>query len=177
MKAGNFLIVDDPRQSDAILVLAGETDIRPRRGLELLRQGYAERMVIDVPANVKLYEFSQMELAERYVHDLQGGGLPKGAQIEVCPIEGLSTKDESKNAESCLKRDGARSVLIVTSDFHTRRALAVFRREFPRHAYSVAAARSEDHFGERWWKRRQWAKVFFDEWVRLVWWKVVDQWR
>ena len=38
-------------------------------------------------------------------------------------------------------------MLIVTSDFHTRRALEVFRREFPGHEYSVAAARNEEGFG------------------------------
>ncbi|MGA8684936.1 MAG: ElyC/SanA/YdcF family protein, partial [Candidatus Sulfotelmatobacter sp.] len=76
----------------------------------------------------------------------------------------------------CLHREGAKSVLIVTSDFHTRRALEVFRREIPGHEYSVAAARSEEQFGVRWWTHRQWAKTLVDEWLRLIWWKIVDQW-
>ena len=40
-KAGSFLVVDAPHRSDAILVLAGETDRRPLRALELLSQGLA----------------------------------------------------------------------------------------------------------------------------------------
>jgi len=32
-------------------------------------------------------------------------------------------------------------------------------------------------FGGKWWKHRQWAKVNFDEWLRLVWWQAVDRWR
>jgi hypothetical protein len=171
-KAGNFLIVDAPRPSDAILVLAGETDRRPQRALQLLSQGYGKRIVLNVPANAKLYKFTQIELAQKYIQD-----LPQAASVSICPIDGLSTKDESKDAEKCLQREGARSVLIVTSDFHTRRALQVFRREFPGREYSVAAARNDEGFGSRWWTHRQWAKTFVDEWLRLIWWKAIDQWR
>jgi hypothetical protein len=171
-KAGNFLIVDAPRPSDVILVLAGETDRRPERALELLGQGFGRRVVMDVPTNGKLFEFTEIQLAEKYVHD-----LPQGALVSVCPIDGLSTQEESKDAEKCLAREGGKSVLIVTSDFHTRRALSVFRRELPKHDYSVAAARNQQQFGARWWTHRQWAKVFVDEWLRLIWWEAIDRWR
>jgi hypothetical protein len=172
VKAGSFLLVDSPRPSDVILVLAGETDRRPARALQLLAQGYGKRIVLDVPTNSKLYEFTEIQLAEKYVHD-----LPQAAAMSVCPIDGLSTKDESIDAGKCLAREGGNRVLIVTSDFHTRRALDVFRRELPRYEYSVAAARNDEQFGVQWWRRRQWAKVFLDEWLRLLWWKLVDQWR
>ncbi len=171
-KAGAFLIIDSPQPSDVILVLAGETDRRPQRALQLLGQGYSRRIVLDVPTNSRLYEFTEIQLAERYVHD-----LPEAAAIGICPIDGLSTRDESKDAEKCLQREGAKRVLIVTSDFHTRRALDVFRRELPNYEFSIAAARNDEQFGARWWRHRQWAKVFIDEWLRLLWWKFVDRWR
>jgi uncharacterized SAM-binding protein YcdF (DUF218 family) len=171
-KAGSFLVLDQPRPSDVILVLAGETDRRPARAQELLAQGYGRRIVLDVPTDSKLYEFTQLQLAQKYIQD-----LPQSASISICPIDGLSTKDESKDAERCIVREGGKSVLIVTSDFHTRRALSVFRREVPGHEYSVAASRNESSFGAQWWTHRQWAKIFFDEWLRLIWWKTVDQWR
>jgi hypothetical protein len=155
-----------------ILVLAGETDRRPKRALELLAQGYGQRVVLDVPTTAKLYEFTQIQLAQKYVRD-----LPQGALVSVCPIDGLSTKDESKDAEKCIAREGGKSVLIVTSDFHTRRSLSIFRREVPGHEYSTAAARNDDQFGARWWTHRQWAKTLVDEWLRFIWWKMVDQWR
>jgi len=171
-KAGSFLVLDKPQPADVILVLAGETDVRPRRALQLLAQGYGRRIVLDVPAHTKIYEFTQIQLAEKFVHD-----LPQAAQVTVCPIVGLSTKDESEDAERCLTREGGKKVLIVTSDFHTRRALSVFRREVPQYEYSVAAARDEEQFGVRWWSHRQWAKTCVNEWMRLIWWKAVDQWR
>ncbi len=172
-KAGSFLIVDDPRPTDTIIVLAGETEHRPQRALDLLAQGYARHIILDVPNHAVLYKFTQLELAQKYIQE-----LPRPDAMSICPIDGLSTKEESKDAAKCLQHEGAHSVLIVTSDFHTRRALDVFRRELPEYSYSVAAARSEEAFGGKWWTHRQWAKIFVDEWLRLgFWWKMIDQWR
>jgi len=72
---------------------------------------------------------------------------------------------------------GARSVLIVTSEYHTRRALSVFRHTYPDRAIGVAGAVEADQFGTAWWRHRQWAKVTVGEWTRLLWWECVDRWR
>ncbi len=170
--AGKFLVVDAPQPSDVILVLAGETDYRPARALELLNQGYGRRIVIDVPAASTIYEFTQLDLAAKYIHD-----LPQGAAMSVCPIDGLSTRDESHDAEKCLARESGTRILIVTSDFHTRRALSIFRHEIRGKSFSVAAAHDEAEFGTRWWSHREWAKTCLYEWMRLSWWNVIDRWR
>src|SRR5215467_4730630 len=88
--AGRILVINSPQRSDVILVLAGETDHRPARGLELLNQGYAPRMVIDVPAASRLYNVSEVDLARNYIKT-----LPQAAAIDICPIEGLSTRAET----------------------------------------------------------------------------------
>ena len=41
VESGRFLVVDLPRRSDVIVVLAGETYRRPARAFELLNSGYA----------------------------------------------------------------------------------------------------------------------------------------
>lgn len=172
VKAGSFLTINAPRTSDAILVLAGETNHRPERALQLLSQGYGREVVLDVPAHSTLYEFTQLQLAQQYVRD-----LPQSAHVTICPIGGLSTKDESQDVRKCLAREGVKTVIIVTSDFHTRRALSIFHKELPEYSFSIAAAWDPEQFGDRWWKHRQWAKTCFDEWLRLLWWKIVDDWR
>lgn len=170
--SGWFLVVDQPGRADVIVVLAGETDRRPLRALELLRQGYAPRMVLNVPAESKIYQWSQPDLAANYVR-----GLPEAASITICPIYGLSTKDEVKDVMRCLEGANARNVLLVTSEYHTRRALSIFSREGPGHNYSVAAAFDPREFGVAWWRHREWAKMNFNEWMRLAWWELVDRWR
>jgi hypothetical protein len=170
--AGRVLVVDSAQPADVILVLAGETDRRPARALELLNQGYGRRVVIDVPEAARIYEFTQVELAELYVQH-----LPQAASVAICPIEGLSTRDEAHDAEKCLAHEQGNRILIVTSDFHTRRALSIFRHEVRGKTFSVAAAYDDTQFGTRWWTHRQWAKTCLDEWLRLLWWTAIERWR
>jgi hypothetical protein len=171
INAGRILVVDDPQPSDVILVLAGEAYYRPARGLELLDRGYGKRVVIDVAADARVYDASQVELAERYVR-----GLPQASSISICAIQGLSTKLETRDVERCLGNESGRRVLLVTSDFHTRRALSIFRHEIRGKSFSVAAAHDDEQFGTRWWTRRQWAKTCLGEWLRTVWWNAVERW-
>jgi hypothetical protein len=170
--AGRLLVVDAPQAADVIVVLAGETDHRPARALQLLDQGYGRRVLIDVPATARIYEFTQVQLAEKYIQD-----LPQAASVGICPIAGLSTRDESHDVEKCLAGEEGNRVLVVTSDFHTRRSLSIFRHEVRGKTFSVAAARDDTQFGTRWWTHRQWAKTCLDEWLRLLWWTAVERWR
>jgi hypothetical protein len=170
--AGKMLVVDAPQPSDVIIVLAGETDRRPARAIELLDQGYGKRVLIDVPSESRTFGFTDSQLAEQYVH-----GLPEAASVGICPIEGLSTKAETRDEEKCLAGEAGNRILIVTSDYHTRRALSIFRREIPGKSFSVAAAHDDEQFGIRWWTHRQWAKTCLDEWMKVLWWNIVDRWR
>jgi uncharacterized SAM-binding protein YcdF (DUF218 family) len=170
--SGRFLVVNGPQKADVILVLAGETQFRPARALELLRQGYAPGMILNVPTQARIYQWSQTELAAKYV-----AGLPEAKAISMCAIAGLSTKDEALDSRPCLQARGAHRVLIVTSSYHTRRALSIFRHELPEYTFSIAAAHNPQEFGVHWWQHREWAKTDFYEWARLAWWEGVDRWR
>jgi hypothetical protein len=172
LTSGGFLVVNNPQRADAIVVLAGETFRRPNRGLDLLSQGYAPKMFLDVPAVEMIYGRNAVELAQGYIQQ-----LPQAQSVEVCPIYGLSTKAEAQDVLRCLQALHAHSVLVVTSDYHTRRALSTFQHELPGYTVYVAAAGDPGQFNAGWWKRRQWAKMNFDEWIRLVWWQCVDRWR
>jgi len=170
--SGQFLIVNRPEHADVIVVLAGETDRRPALGLQLLHEKYASKMLLDVPANARLYQWDMLQLGQEYAR-----GLPETQSVTICPIYGLSTKAEAQDVLQCLNKLGAHSVLVVTSDYHTRRALSTFKHELNEMRISVAAATDPQQFGGSWWKHRQWAKLNFDEWLRLVWWELVDRWR
>ena len=171
-QAGRFLVVDDPEKSDAIVVLAGETNVRPARALELLRKGVAASALLDVQTRDRIYDQQLIAIAQKYVT-----GLAEARRVSVCPIAGFSTMAEADDVRRCLQPLGAHRVLIVTSDFHTRRALTIFRHRLPQYQFNVAAARNPVQFGEDWWTNREWAKVTFDEWSKMLWWEAVDRWR
>lgn len=172
LTSGSFLVVNAPEKADVIVVLAGETNWRPARGLQLLQQGYAPRMLLDVPASGIIYDQGMLKIAKEYVQH-----LPLASQVAICPIVGLSTKAESHDVQGCLSNANADKILVVTSDYHTRRARSIFQHELKGRRVSVAAAFDSENFGVPWWHNRQWAKINFDEWIRLAWWEMVDRWR
>jgi hypothetical protein len=171
-RSGNWLVLDQPAKADLIVVLAGETGQRPARGLELLRQGYAPRLMLDVPDDM-VFQWTMVDLGRRYAE-----GLPEAGAVSVCPIHGLSTKAETADVSECLKAlSAANRILLVTSDYHTRRGLAIFQRRMgTAHQFSVAAAYDAQQYGPQWWQHRQWAKTWLEEWLKFTWWKLVDRW-
>lgn len=171
MESGRFLVVDERQKADAILVLAGETEHRPALAVALMQLGFAPRVILDVPQNERVFGADAVQLAQAWI-DKQ----PQASALSICPITGLSTKAESFESAECLRRAGVHTVLLVTSDFHTRRAREIYRKEQPEFTFFVAASSDATQFGERWWQHRQWAKTNLDEWLRLLWWEGADRW-
>ena len=171
-QAARFLVVDEPEKSDAIVVLAGDTKVRPVRGLDLLRQGMAPRLFLDAETRDVIYDQPLVEIVQKYVNS-----LGEANRVSVCPITGYSTIAEADDVSRCLQSLGPHRVLIVTSEFHTRRALMIFRHRLPQYQFSAAAARNPAQFDEAWWTNREWAKVTFDEWLKMLWWEAADRWR
>ena len=95
----------------------------------------------------------------------------------MCPTIHDSTYGEAVDVKRCLARLNISSVLIVTSDFHTRTALAIFQKRLPQYHWSIAAAYAPYHDADQWWKHRAWAKTVLEGWEKLIWWELVDRWR
>jgi uncharacterized SAM-binding protein YcdF (DUF218 family) len=172
--AGRILVVEHLQKADAMVVLEGETDRRPALALQLLKEGYAPRVLIDVPRDARVYQRTYTQLAEDYVHNLPP---ETAAAVSVCQVNAFSTMGEADQVGRCLEASSARSMLLVTSQYHTRRALSIFRHRFPDRQIGIAGAVEPAEFGAEWWRHRQWAKVTLAEWTRLVWWECVDRWR
>jgi vancomycin permeability regulator SanA len=129
-------------------------------------------MFLDAETRDVIYDQKLGEIAQKYVNS-----LGEANRVSICPIDGYSTIAEADDVSRCLQSLGARRVLIVTSEYHTRRALMIFRHRLPQYQFNAAAARNPAQFGEAWWTNREWAKVTFDEWLKMLWWEAVDRWR
>ena len=173
--AGPFLVIDQPERSDLLIVLDGdENDQRYQRALELLQEGYGSEMVVDERSDLRKFGRTPVALEQEFI-DRAAGPLRKN--IRVCPTNAESTQQEAIAAASCFRTSVSR-VLIVTSDYHTRRALDIFRRQLPQYHFSVAAVHDTSSFSPHgWWQRRQWAKTTVLEWAKLGWWELIDRWR
>ena len=176
LQPGKFLIVNNAEKSDAIVVLGGDSaDQRYWRGMDLLRAGYARHMFVDATTGVA-YGHSFVDLAKEYIGQTAGANA---SQVSVCRIVGDSTKIEAQQVNACLQtmQPAPQSVIISTDDYHTRRALSIFKTELPQYRWTAAAARAEFLFGLPWWKNREWAKTYLTEWEKLLFWQLWDRWR
>ena len=93
LTSGGFLVVNNPQHADAIVVLAGETFRRPNRGLQLLAQNYAPKMLLDVPADGNDLRPAMRSTWRRLI----SSNFRKAKKLAVCPIYGLSTKTEAQD--------------------------------------------------------------------------------
>ena len=177
--SASILVVNDPVPSDVILVLAGDrNDSRFWRAVKLMNDGYASRLILDVQAPVSQFGVSDSELAQAFVTRSAPG------RAVVCEVLADSTFGEAAGAARCLQVFHPSSVLLVTSDYHTRRALTIFQRRLPKYQWHVAAIGGPSEPGrpwvrtaDEWWKNRRWAKTVLDEWQKWAWWFLVDRWR
>lgn len=173
--AARLLVRDAPQKSDVIVVLAGDSfGERYNHGMELLRAGYGRHMFIDVNSEHHLFGRRMIDYAAEFLERDTGD---MRSFVSVCPFAEDSTVTESRYVSACLAPLHPHKVLLVTSDFHSARALSVFKNRLPQYEWSVAAARDPDMFGIKWWQRREWAKTTLLEWLKVMWWNVIDRWR
>ncbi|HSY13075.1 MAG TPA: YdcF family protein [Verrucomicrobiae bacterium] len=171
--SGSFLVINAPERSDVMVVLAGgEGSSRFAQAIRLQKMGYAPVILIDADVSRDFYGKSEADLVRDYLNR-----TPSLRNAQVCPTMADSTYGEVVDVERCLKQAHAASAIVVTSDFHTRRALSIFRGRLPQYQWSVAASSWPASAAEQWWKHRWWAKTVIDEWEKYLWWELVDRWR
>jgi len=129
------LIVEKPlERADAILVLAGaHTYIeRTEKAAELFREGTASRIFLTDDGGQAGWSQTEqrnppfVELARNSLIAL--GVAPENIEILEPPVSG--TIDEARILSEKVKSSRLKSVLIVTSAYHTRRAFSTFQRIF-----------------------------------------------
>jgi uncharacterized SAM-binding protein YcdF (DUF218 family) len=161
---GTVLVENEaPPKCDAVLVLAGGGQgERILKGLELLRQGAAPlALVTDA---MPIYEQSECRLAVEMA--LRRGGKPEWFE---CVAPGVrSTKEEAAAIAKKMRERGMRSAIVVTTEFHTRRAARIFRAAAPEIRFYPVAAASIDFRIERWYESREGRKTIFLEWTKAI---------
>ena len=165
--AANLLIEDDgPRKADAIVVLGGDNyGDRTLKGGDLARAGYAPVVIVSGPPRLIGYDSSiQIQFAEQH-------GYPAALFREVhLPPEAESTRMEARYLGQVLRGQGIKSILLVTSNYHTKRAARFWRTENPSLSVSVISSVDMPHYFTPggWWKTRPGQKVFLYEWLKTI---------
>jgi uncharacterized SAM-binding protein YcdF (DUF218 family) len=169
------LIASDPPPGhvDAAIVLQGSIAAEKARitgAINLLQRGVADRALLSVPKE-SYWGQSVPPVARAYLERNYGGDL--AARIDFCETSGEvnSTVQEVEALSPCIREHHWQSIMIVTSDYHTRRAGMLWRRGIGHdpaiHIWIEGV--TDPEFQQPWWRHRQSAKVWVMESSKLVW--------
>lgn len=159
-------IVEDPLdKSDALIVLSDDNFYgdRATRAAELFREGKAP---VIVASGRRLRP--NAGIAQLMEHDLVERGVPKDKILRFTH-DADSTKEEAEELVKLVKTKKWRKTIVVTSNYHTRRARYIFRHVFPQDIeVRVASARDGDFDPQRWWEKRKSTKELMREFAGMV---------
>jgi uncharacterized SAM-binding protein YcdF (DUF218 family) len=133
--AARLLIIEAPlARADAIVVLGGSANYkeRAREAARLLLDGRAQRILVtndNMRGPWSSVEQRNLFFYERSLDELRNAGVAEES-VEVLMTTVSSTHEEAELVKQYAVDHGLHSVLIVTSAYHSRRALWTFSRVF-----------------------------------------------
>jgi uncharacterized SAM-binding protein YcdF (DUF218 family) len=155
--AAHWLVRPDPlAHADVLVVLSGGLPYRAEGAADVYQQGYTPRVWVSRPAG------PQEELAQIGVHyigeeeynreAIVHRGVPESA-VQILPEEIENTEQEIEEISRLMRRDGRRTVIIVTSPEHTRRVRALWNRFAGNDLTLIVRGADEDPIDlDHWWR-------------------------
>jgi len=157
------LVEDDgPHKADAVLVLGGdEYCTRILTAAQLASRGLAPVVLVSGPDIFRAHESDfTIPCATRQ-------GYP-ATLFKPITSSSDSTRMESRLIGNYLRAHGIRTVLLVTSIYHTRRAARLFRSTNPWLTLHVAPAPDPFFTPQTWWQTRTGQRLFVLEWTKTL---------
>lgn len=161
---GEHLVdAEAPQKADVALVLAGDQwGHRILTAAQLVRDGYVPKVLVSGPDGI--FDNHECDLAIPFA---VRRGYPEAYFVHV-EHAARSTVAEAQAVLPAIRRAGYKRVLIVTSNYHTRRAGSIFRRLAPDLSILMIAAPDEHFTPQGWWRNREGQKIFLNEWEKTV---------
>jgi uncharacterized SAM-binding protein YcdF (DUF218 family) len=170
--AAQAWVVDEPAApSDALIVLGDDNYAGDRafHAADLYRAGAAPVVV----ASGRFLR-KDVSVADMMEHDLESFGVPAKAIVKLTH-RADNTREEAMETERLVRARGWKRIIVVTSNYHTRRARFIFERVFSAGiTLRVSAARDSEFDPSHWWETRQGRKLFATELAgyAVAWWEL-----
>lgn len=161
--AARFWIVQDRvTPADAIIVIGDDnfSAVRAAEAAALFKAGWAP---VVVASGRMLRPYAS--LADLMAKDLESRGVPSSAVVRFSH-RATDTREEAEALRVLVVQKGWRRILLVTSNYHTRRARYIFRKILPSNVSLAIDGAADPQFNpSNWWESRQARKAFFLETV------------
>jgi uncharacterized SAM-binding protein YcdF (DUF218 family) len=149
-----FLIVRDKLEpADMIVVLAGDDNgERVEEAIAIYRQGYSKKMLMT--GGPLAWRLTHAEWMKKHA---LARGIPKRAVM--IEDKSRSTLENAEFSLPLLKKQKVRSIILVTSPLHSRRARRVFKRSLTREGIKLISSpvylENAEFELPKWWARHE----------------------
>lgn len=168
--AGAWVLNDPVTKADAIVIPGGGVENRPFAAAKLFHEGVAPQILyMDVRLNLAEEMGITLSEKEQTRRILLSNTVPETAMTMI-GTNVANTYDESRAVRAWIERSGAKSILIPTDPFHTRRARWIFSKELRDtktqiHVVSVNPVR---YRVKDWWRHEEGWVAFHSEIVKYI---------
>ncbi|MGA9452519.1 MAG: YdcF family protein [Verrucomicrobiia bacterium] len=164
-------VVNDPvTKADAIVILGGGLENRPFAAAKLFHDGVAPQILY---MNVRFSPAEEMGIIlperEQTRRILLSNNVPETAMTMI-GTNVASTYDESMAVRAWIEKSGAKTIIIPTDPFHTRRARWVFGRELEntKTEIHVVAINPVRYQVKDWWRHEEGVIAFQNEAIKYL---------
>jgi uncharacterized SAM-binding protein YcdF (DUF218 family) len=175
-KIGYFLIYEQsPHKADLIVVLNGRDTERSLAAVDLYNKGYSNLIVMSrgakQPGSEEFWKRVGYNFNEKifFQKAIEAMGIPEKS-FQFIGNGVSSTYDEALATREFLKENGYKTILLVTSKWHSKRAYLTFRSALKDDGIKIVIQPSKyDAFRpDGWRKNENDAELVFYEYIRLI---------
>lgn len=158
-RVANSTPAPDPPEADGVVALTGASSLRISAAMQLLENGIGSRLLI-----------SGVNRAATRA-DIREVARAAGEAWDCCVDLGFSAANTEGNARETAAwaaKNGYRSLIVVTSDYHMPRSMLELKAAMPGvklTAYPVATSTVD---AKRWWRRAGDARRFAYEYCKYI---------
>ena len=165
---GKFLVQSDKlEKADAIAVFSGDNGPRTEKGVELLKEGYADYLIL---SGGKVYDDVTMaELMKNHAIKL---GVDESKIL--IDDESATTNENADFTADIIEENNFKSVIVVTSDYHTRRSKLAMEKALENtlidgeKVFVSVTPSKEEKFTTKWWTSGNSVIMVISEYLKLA---------
>ena len=163
------LIVEDPLQKvDAMVVLSGGGYDRGNEAVEIVHQGYTNKIICtggNPVIELRVFNIDTLE-SDMTVANLKRQHIPDSIIVEL--RDGTSTKEEADIILNYCKQNNLKKIMILSSKLHTHRVQEVFKKKLRQAGIeTVVRGAHNSRFDEMlWWKDEDGLIAVNNEWLK-----------
>lgn len=165
-KAGRLIYKKDAlKPADVIVILAGEDKERVEYGAYLFREEWSQKKRIIMAGGPVVWKYSYAALMKEHAEHI---GIP-GKDI-LLEDKSRSTEEDAKYTKEILRKYNYKSLILVTSPYHSKRASTIFQKVMGKDIKVIVAPVENSWFKfEEWWTRRRDRSIVLNECSKFLW--------